>query len=63
MFKIGEKTGIDLPSEKEGIIPNPEWKAKKKFNGEIWRIEYLSYFYRSVWFQVLHLRWFEQQLL
>lgn len=37
MFKIGEKTGIDLPSEKEGIIPNPEWKAKN-FNGEIWRI-------------------------
>nr|MBP9803173.1 hypothetical protein [Candidatus Paceibacterota bacterium] len=33
----GEKTGIDLPSEKEGIIPNPEWKAKN-FNGEIWRI-------------------------
>jgi penicillin-binding protein 2 len=37
MFKIGEKTGIDLPSEKEGVIPNPEWKAKN-FNGEIWRI-------------------------
>ena len=37
MFKIGEETGIDLPTEKGGIIPNPEWKAKN-FNGEIWRI-------------------------
>ncbi len=37
MFKIGEKTGIDLPQEKEGVIPNPDWKSRN-FNGEPWRI-------------------------
>ncbi len=37
MFKIGEKTGIDLPQEKEGVIPNPDWKSKN-FKGEAWRI-------------------------
>lgn len=37
LFKIGEKTGVDLPQEKEGVIPNPEWKSKN-FNGEPWRI-------------------------
>lgn len=25
---FGEKTGIDLPYESEGIVPNPEWKMK-----------------------------------
>ena len=25
-FYLGEKTGIDLPGEKRGVIPNPEWK-------------------------------------
>jgi penicillin-binding protein 2 len=37
MFKISQKTGIDLIGEKEGIIPNPEWK-KKTFPGDIWRV-------------------------
>jgi penicillin-binding protein 2 len=37
MFGITEKTGIDLIGEKDGVIPNPEWK-KKTFNGEIWRV-------------------------
>lgn len=37
MFGITKKTGIDLTGEKEGVIPNPEWKAKT-FNGEIWRV-------------------------
>jgi penicillin-binding protein 2 len=37
MFGIGEKTGIDLPDEVEGIIPSPEWKAKN-FKGDPWRI-------------------------
>lgn len=37
MFGIGEKTGIDLPNEKSGTIPNPEWK-KQKFDGDIWRV-------------------------
>lgn len=37
LFGIGEKTGIDLPDEKGGTIPNPEWKIKN-FNGDPWRI-------------------------
>ncbi|GHT43263.1 penicillin-binding protein 2 [Endomicrobiia bacterium] len=28
-FYFGKKTGIDLPNEKEGFIPNPEWKKSK----------------------------------
>lgn len=28
MFGFGEKTGIILPSEKEGLIPDPAWKKK-----------------------------------
>jgi penicillin-binding protein 2 len=26
---FGKKTGIDLPNEKRGIVPNKEWKIKK----------------------------------
>jgi len=37
LFGIGEKTGIDLPDETQGVIPNPEWKLKN-FNGDPWRI-------------------------
>ena len=37
LFGIGQKTGIDLPDEKGGIIPGPEWKIKN-FKGEPWRI-------------------------
>jgi len=37
MFGVGDKTGVDLPDETSGTIPNPEWKAKN-FNGDIWRI-------------------------
>lgn len=37
LFGLGEKTGINLGGEVDGIIPNPEWKAKT-FNGEQWRI-------------------------
>ncbi|MCX5782067.1 MAG: penicillin-binding transpeptidase domain-containing protein, partial [Elusimicrobia bacterium] len=29
-FKIGAKTGIDLPSEKKGLLPSSEWKLKKR---------------------------------
>ncbi len=36
-FGIGEKTGVDLPDEISGVIPNPEWKIKN-FKGDIWRI-------------------------
>lgn len=31
-FFIGKITGVDLPSEKEGLIPNEDWKAKR-FSG------------------------------
>ncbi len=37
LFGLGEKTGINLGGEVDGIIPNPEWKSKT-FNGEQWRI-------------------------
>jgi len=34
-FDFGQKTGINLPAEKKGILPSPEWKLKhhkKKWN-------------------------------
>jgi penicillin-binding protein 2 len=34
-FSFGQKTGINLPTEKNGILPSPEWKLKhrkKKWN-------------------------------
>jgi penicillin-binding protein 2 len=37
MFGIGEKTGVDLPDEKGGVIPNPDWKLKN-FYGDAWRV-------------------------
>jgi penicillin-binding protein 2 len=37
MFGIGVPTGIDLPNEKGGVIPSPDWKLKN-FNGDPWRI-------------------------
>jgi len=37
MFGIGEKTGIDIAGELEGVIPSVEWKAKR-FKGDPWRI-------------------------
>lgn len=37
MFGIAQKTGVDLHGEVEGVIPNPEWKAKT-FDGEPWRV-------------------------
>jgi len=30
MLGLGRKTGIDLPGEKEGLVPTPEWKRKAK---------------------------------
>ena len=30
LFGWGEKLGIDLPGEKSGFIPNPQWKEKTK---------------------------------
>jgi penicillin-binding protein 2 len=37
LFEIGTKTGVDLPDEKSGTIPNPQWKLEN-FKGDIWRI-------------------------
>ncbi len=37
LFGISAKTGVDIGSEKEGIIPTPDWKAKT-FKGEMWRV-------------------------
>ncbi len=35
-FNLNKKTGIDLPEEETGFLPDPEWKEKK--HGEIWRV-------------------------
>ena len=37
LFGIGEATGVDLPDEKQGIIPSPQWKIEN-FKGDPWRI-------------------------
>ena len=37
MFGLGAPSGIDLPDEKAGVIPGPEWKALH-FPGDPWRI-------------------------
>lgn len=37
MFGLGEKTGIDLPGEIDGIIPSPVWK-EENFPNDPWRI-------------------------
>jgi penicillin-binding protein 2 len=37
LFGFGDPTGIDLPVEKQGVIPSPEWKIIN-FKGEPWRI-------------------------
>ncbi|MFA6355295.1 MAG: penicillin-binding transpeptidase domain-containing protein, partial [Candidatus Paceibacterota bacterium] len=37
IFGIANKTGVDVGSEKEGIVPTPEWK-EKTFKGDNWRV-------------------------
>lgn len=37
LFGMDESTGVDLPNEKQGVIPSPEWKIKN-FPGDPWRI-------------------------
>jgi penicillin-binding protein 2 len=36
LFGWGTKTGIDLPDEKDGFIPSPQWKQETK--KDIWRV-------------------------
>ncbi|MFW5969800.1 MAG: penicillin-binding protein 2 [Halofilum sp. (in: g-proteobacteria)] len=33
-FGLGQPTGIDLPGERDGVIPDPEWKRQSR--GESW---------------------------
>lgn len=35
-FGLGQKTNIDLPSEDDGFLPDPQWKEQK--TKDIWRI-------------------------
>lgn len=37
LFGYGEISGIDLPGEARGVVPNPTWKAQN-FNNEPWRL-------------------------
>ncbi|MFQ5836143.1 MAG: penicillin-binding protein 2, partial [bacterium] len=34
LFGLGKPTGIDLGSEKQGLLPTPDWK--KRYKGEAW---------------------------
>jgi len=34
LFGLGEKTAVDLPQEKRGLVPTEEWK--RKYLGEAW---------------------------
>lgn len=37
VFGVGEKTGVDMQGEVDGVIPNPDWK-KRVFRGDAWRL-------------------------
>ncbi len=37
MFGFGNKTGLNLPNEASGVVPDPEWK-KQNFDGDSWRL-------------------------
>ncbi|MEK7152060.1 MAG: penicillin-binding transpeptidase domain-containing protein [Patescibacteria group bacterium] len=37
MFGLGELTGIDIPGDVEGVVPNPQWK-ESNFPGDPWKV-------------------------
>lgn len=37
-FGLGSRLGIDLPGEKTGLVPDPEWKKTAEPQNPIWRI-------------------------
>jgi penicillin-binding protein 2 len=37
IFRLGQRTGIDLPNERTGIPPSREWKAKVNPRDPTWR--------------------------
>jgi len=38
MFGFGSRLGIDLPGEKNGLIPDPEWKKNNEPDDPVWRV-------------------------
>ncbi len=36
-FGLGKQTGVDIPYEKAGNVPTPQWKAEQ-FQGDMWRL-------------------------
>ena len=38
MFGLGAPSGIDLPGEKSGVVPDPTWKAKNFPKDPTWRL-------------------------
>lgn len=37
-FGFGAPTGIPLPGEASGLVPDPEWKARNRPNDPLWRL-------------------------
>jgi len=37
-FGFGSNLGIDLPGERDGLIPDPEWKKVNEPNDPVWRV-------------------------
>ena len=53
-FSLGMFTGIDIPNEHIGIMPDKKWKLKNR--GERWREEKLQYSYRSRFYSIYPLQ-------